>query len=153
MDLPGSVAMERWGRLFRSRPWHELRPDSDHVVVTGGVGEYWGNDYLSAAVAPDGSTLMAYMPTARTVTVEMAKLAKAGMTAWWFNPRSGEATAAGAVSASGAHAFTPIPGNLYASFPQGIELLFLPAVALGGNSPAAMVHFLFLLDLAVLMAC
>jgi hypothetical protein len=53
----------------------------------------------------------------------------------------------------GAHAFTPIPENLYASFPQGVELLFLPALSLGGNSAAAMVHFLFLLDLAVLMAC
>jgi hypothetical protein len=52
-----------------------------------------------------------------------------------------------------AHAFTPITTNLYASFPQGIELLFLPAFALGGPSAAAMVHFLFLLDLALLMVC
>jgi hypothetical protein len=52
-----------------------------------------------------------------------------------------------------AHAFIPIPTNLYASFPQGIELLFLPAFSIGGASAAAMVHFLFLLDLALLMFC
>jgi hypothetical protein len=52
-----------------------------------------------------------------------------------------------------AHGFERIPGNFYASFSQGIELLFLPAVSLGGPSSAALVHFLFLLDLPVLMIC
>jgi hypothetical protein len=53
----------------------------------------------------------------------------------------------------GAHGFMRIPTNLYASFPQGIELLFLPAVSLGGHSAAAVVHLLFLVDLALLMVC
>lgn len=50
-----------------------------------------------------------------------------------------------------AHGFTRIDQNLYANMPQGIDLLFLPAVSLGGNSAASMVHFLFLLDLALLI--
>jgi hypothetical protein len=50
-----------------------------------------------------------------------------------------------------AHAFVPITGNLYASLSQGIELVFLPAFSVGGPSATAMVHFLFLLDLALLM--
>jgi hypothetical protein len=50
-----------------------------------------------------------------------------------------------------AHGFTRIDQNLYASLPQGIDLLFLPAVSLGGNSAASMVHLLFLLDLPLLM--
>src|SRR5215470_2959447 len=50
-----------------------------------------------------------------------------------------------------AHGFTRIDQNLYANLPQGIDLLFLPAVSLGGNSAASMVHFLFLLDLPLLM--
>ena len=50
-----------------------------------------------------------------------------------------------------AHGFTRSEQNLYASLPQGIDLLFLPAVSLGGNSAASMVHFLFLLDLPLLM--
>jgi hypothetical protein len=52
-----------------------------------------------------------------------------------------------------AHGFERIPGNFYASLSQGIELLFMPAVSLGGNSSAALVHFLFLLDLPLLMFC
>jgi hypothetical protein len=53
----------------------------------------------------------------------------------------------------GAHSFLPITWNFYASLSQGIELLFLPAFSVGGASAAAMVHYLFLLDLAVLMVC
>jgi hypothetical protein len=52
-----------------------------------------------------------------------------------------------------AHAFRSMPGNFYASLPQGIELLFLPAFCVGGSSSAAVVHLLFLIDLAVLMVC
>ncbi|HZT33042.1 MAG TPA: hypothetical protein VFA33_24350 [Bryobacteraceae bacterium] len=51
------------------------------------------------------------------------------------------------------HGFARITWNFYASFPQGIELLFLPALALGRHSAAALVHFLFLLDLPLLMIC
>ena len=50
-----------------------------------------------------------------------------------------------------AHGFTGIDQNPSASLPQGIDLLFLPAVGWGGNSAASLVHFLFLLDLPLLM--
>jgi hypothetical protein len=50
-----------------------------------------------------------------------------------------------------AHGFERISQNLYANLSQGIELLFLPAFSLGGPSAAAMVHFLFLLDLPLMM--
>lgn len=52
-----------------------------------------------------------------------------------------------------AHGFTPIANDFYASLSQGIELLFLPAVSLGGHSAAALLHFLFLLDLPLMMIC
>ncbi len=110
MDAPGSVAMMNWGRLFRSRPWYDLVPDSDHKVVTQGVGEYWGNDYLAAGASADGATVIAYMPSTRTVTVDLAKLAKGRANAWWFDPRSGRAEAAGSFAAEGSRPFTP-PGE------------------------------------------
>lgn len=51
------------------------------------------------------------------------------------------------------HGFRSIPGNFYASLPQAIELLFMPAFSLGGPSAASVVHLLFLIDLAVLIVC
>jgi hypothetical protein len=50
-----------------------------------------------------------------------------------------------------AHGFERISQNLYSNLSQGIELLFLPAVSMGGNSASAMVHFLFLLNLPLMM--
>lgn len=52
-----------------------------------------------------------------------------------------------------AHGFEKIAGDFYASLSQGIELLFMPAVLLGGHSSAALVHFLFLIDLPLMMIC
>ena len=107
MDSPGSMALRHWGRLFRSRPWYHLVPDKDHKVVTGGVGEYWGLDYLTAAITPDGTTMMAYLPDARAITVDMSKLAKGRANAWWFDPRTGKAAAAGTFATEGSRQFTP----------------------------------------------
>jgi len=112
LDSPGSAALMHWGRLFRSRPWSDLVPDSAHRVVTGGVGEYWGLDYLAAAATADGTTVIAYMPDARTVTVDLSKLARGRANAWWFDPRTGAATAAGTFATEGTRPFTPpAPGD------------------------------------------
>ncbi len=45
------------------------------------------------------------------------------------------------------HGFVGLPGNMYASLTQGIELLFLFAFVLGRHSAAALVHCAFLLTL------
>ncbi len=97
MEAPGSMGMMYWGRLFRSRRWFDLTPDQNHKVVTDGVGESWGSDYLAAARTSDRSTVIAYMPTARTVTVDMTKLPKGEAVALWFDPRYGQSAARGDV--------------------------------------------------------
>ena len=107
MDLPGSVGMVYWGKLFHSRAWYDLIPDQKHEVVTGGLGEFTGSDYLAAARTSDGSTVMAYMPTSRTITVDMSKVSGAQAVGWWFDPRTGRATAAGTFPTSGTKQFTP----------------------------------------------
>ena len=109
MDLPGSVSMKHWGDLFRSRNWHELVPDQKHEVVTQGLGEFMGLDYLAAARTADGGTVIAYMPTSRAIKVDMSKISGSRARAWWFDPRSGEASDAGAFATHGFCEFTP-PG-------------------------------------------
>jgi hypothetical protein len=110
MDLPGSVGMQFWGELFHSRNWYDLIPDQKHEVVTSGLGEFTGLDYLAAARTSDGSTMIAYMPTSRTIGVDMSKISGSQVKAWWFDPRSGKAAPAGMFPASGTHDFTP-PGE------------------------------------------
>jgi len=107
MDLPGSQSMMHWGKLFRSRHWFDLLPDQKHEVVIAGVGEFLGNDYLAAGRTLDGSTVIAYMPTKRTIKVDMSKVSGAQAVAWWFDPSSGRVTEAGAFPTTGILEFTP----------------------------------------------
>ncbi len=107
MDLAGSMGMMYWGRLFRSRPWYELVPDQKHEVVTGGLGEFRGLDYLAAGRTPDGKTVIAYIPTRRSITVDMSKVSGDRAVSWWFDPRTGKASAAGEFPTTGRRDFVP----------------------------------------------
>lgn len=107
MDLPGSIGMMYWGKLFRSRPWFELIPDQKHKLVTSGLGEFNGMDYVAAARSADGSAAMAYLPSSRTITVELGKLSVKNIRAWWFNPRDGKASSIGTFPVDAAKNFTP----------------------------------------------
>ena len=110
MDATGSEDMVRLKALFLSRAWYELAPDDKHEVVVDGLGEFRGLDYLAAARTQDGATVMAYLPSERTFTVDMTKIAGLKAKAWWFNPRTGKTDLAGEFPTRGKRPFTP-PGQ------------------------------------------
>lgn len=127
LQSPGSMGMMYWGRLFRSRRWFDLVPDQDHKVITDGLGEFWGSDYLAAARTNDGATLIAYMPTPRTITADMTKFPKGPVNAWWFDPHNGKASLAGTYPAEGSHEFTPPgPGDWVLVLDQATAQLSAP---------------------------
>jgi len=107
MDAAGSKDMVRLKALFTSRPWYELAPDQKHEVVIDGLGEFNGLDYLAAARTADGGSVMAYLPSSRTFTVDMTKVAGAKAKAWWFNPRTGASNSAGEFPTHGKRQFDP----------------------------------------------
>jgi len=107
LNSVGAQDMRRLHLLFSSHPWYELIPDEKHEVVVDGLGEFNGMDYLTAARASDGSTVMAYMPTSRTATIEMNSLSGSEAVAWWFNPRTGQISEAGKFPTGGKRKFTP----------------------------------------------
>lgn len=110
IDGQGSRDMVHVKTLFSSRPWYNLIPDQQHKIVTGGLGEFNGTDYLAAALTSDGAALIAYMPTARTITIDLSKMSSAQVRGWWFNPRTGESTPAGDYPTNGPVHLTP-PGE------------------------------------------
>ena len=56
---------------------------------------------------------MVYVPVGRAFKVRMDKIAGAKVKAWWFNPRTGKATAIGTFANTGEHEFVPpTPGEL-----------------------------------------
>lgn len=89
LGLPGSVSMTHWGAFFRSIRWYDLVPDQDHRVVTGGLGEFNGLNFVSAAVSLDGSMILAYMPVHSSIRVDMTKMNGPKASGRWFNPRDG----------------------------------------------------------------
>lgn len=102
MDWPGAVGMGIMRRLFESRPWHTLVPDQSIIVAGQGTGE----EHKQAARGAAGAFLFVYLPRGGEVTVAMEKIAGDEVTAYWFDPRSGEATKIGAFGGSGAREFT-----------------------------------------------
>jgi hypothetical protein len=107
MDTTGSQDIMRLKALFTSRPWYDLVPDQKHEVVVDGLGEFNGLDYLAAARTHDGSTVIAYLPTARTFTVDLSKVAGTSAQAWWFNPRTGKVASAGKFATGAKQKFAP----------------------------------------------
>lgn len=111
MDAPGSVSMAHLRALFMSRPWQDLVPDQKHTVVTSGLGEFNGLDYVAAARASDESTVMAYLPAGHAVTMDMSKVSGSQAKVWWFDPRTGRARGVGLFPTRGFKEFTPPDSN------------------------------------------
>jgi hypothetical protein len=112
LDSEGSRSMVHLRSLFLSRPWYELIPDQAHKVVIDGLGEFRGLDYLSAARTADGRTLIAYIPTPRTFTVDMSQIAGERAKCWWLDPRTGKVKPEDTVPSDGQRQFrTPGDGD------------------------------------------
>jgi hypothetical protein len=82
-----------------------------HVKNRTGFGSIATNTYAPAARTSNGSLVVAYIPTIRTITVDMSKLA--GLTtACWYDPTNGKYidVSGSPFANSGGRRFTP-PGN------------------------------------------
>ena len=97
------------GRLFTSRAFYMLVPDQGHTVLTAGFES--GTTYAAAARASDGSSVIAYIPTRRTVTIDLSQIAGTSARAWWFNPRTAETTLINTYPTTGSTTFTPPDAN------------------------------------------
>lgn len=116
IDTPGARQLATMAALFRPRPWPALVPDDAHRVVTAGYGTFADrgsvndSDYAAAARTPDGDLVIAYMPTSRSITVDMAQL-RAPAAGHWYDPANGRYVdiAGSPFANAGARAFAP-PG-------------------------------------------
>jgi hypothetical protein len=99
--------MMHMGALFRSRAWSLLEPDYSHECILSGFGDFGGSDYAGAARTSDGNTIIVYLPTKRTVTVDLTKISGVQAKAWWFQPGTGIANLIGTFPATGEMQFTP----------------------------------------------
>ena len=130
LDTPGSREMGYLVKLFSGRPWYRLVPDQKHTLLTSGYGTFTttgdvdSSDYATAARTPDGKLAIVYLPTVRTFTIDLSKLA-ASVVARWYDPTAGTFTPAAPVSVNGSiETFRPADKN---SAGDGDWLLVLTA--------------------------
>lgn len=93
------------------REWWRLQPDNANAFLTSGLSS--GPDRAVASKADNGSYALAYLPSVRTVSINLGQLAGPRVAASWFDPATG-ATAAIAGSpfnATGAQTFRPAGNN------------------------------------------
>lgn len=111
---PGAAQMQHAKNLMLSRPFLTRIPD-DAIVVTDrvptsvpGAGRY----RFVATRDETGSYGMVYAPIGRKFKVRMDKITGPTVKAWWFNPRTGDATAIGEFPNMGEREFiSPNPGE------------------------------------------
>jgi len=119
IDTVGVSQLTIWKNFFASLPWQDLVPDQNHQVVTAGLGTYGTlhtavskSDYCTAARTPEGTAAVAYLPTPRTITVNMTGFHGPTNTQW-FDPTNGEyhSVAGGPFPNTGTREFTPPQKN------------------------------------------
>ena len=105
LDDPGAMSMVHVGDLARSRSLHTLVPDYDAQTVTGDRGDRRTGGWVPAARAEDGSTVVAYVPDGRSVTVDMGRVAGPLAQAWCYSPVTGGAADLGRFPTAGERVF------------------------------------------------
>jgi Protein of unknown function (DUF4038)/Putative collagen-binding domain of a collagenase len=114
IDQPGAGQMQFARKLLESRPFLTRIPD-DSIIVTNrvptsvpGAGRY----RFVATRDSERTFVMVYAPVGRPFQVHMALVKGSRANAWWFNPRTGEASSIGEFPTLGDREFTPpAPGE------------------------------------------
>ena len=126
LQAPGANDMRHLASLIASRSktpngtvvYFDRRPDNGVVKsVDGGKNPAKASErgHVAAMRDQNGKYLMAYVPTdgsARSLSVDMNKIAGSKAKAWWYSPSSGDAREIGVFDASGSRTFkTPSGAN------------------------------------------
>jgi len=118
MDTVGVEQVTYWKNLFLSLSWQDLIPDQEGAILRSGAGSpcdlrssVAGCDRAVAARSADGSLVVVYIPTSRTIRVNLGVLSQV-VHASWFDPSSGtyQAVSGRTFQNSGSQDLTP-PGK------------------------------------------
>jgi hypothetical protein len=107
LDLPGSLAMQRFGEFFAALPWTELQPDTDRSIGADGLGEARGLDRATVAAIKDRRLAVAYLPVRRDLTIAASALAGETVDVEWVHPASGGRIAGDSFPAADGAVLTP----------------------------------------------
>jgi hypothetical protein len=104
LNASGAHAIQHLKNLILSRPYFERV--NDQAALGGDEGER----YDRVLVTKGHNYLMAYVYTGREFKLMLGRTAGRECIAWWYNPRTGEATKIGSFKNEGEQVFDP-PGE------------------------------------------
>lgn len=90
--------------LMLSRPYFSR--EEDQGLIKSAVGNSY-IDLICAARDQKGSYAMIYLPQNKPVKIDLGKISGSKKNVWWYDPRTGGATADKTVSGNGTRSFTP----------------------------------------------
>jgi Protein of unknown function (DUF4038)/Putative collagen-binding domain of a collagenase len=111
LSSPGSRSMTIVAHVFGALPWWRLVPDEvGDALIVGGRGA--GNDRAVASLACDRRWGLLYVPTRRTLTIDVGAFAGSTVTLTWIDPTTGAGSRAkpGSARTRGEVRLSP-PGN------------------------------------------
>lgn len=111
MDTEGMQQARLTFALFESRPWQDLVPDHNSQVIVSGRGDFGSRDYVCAALTADASSLIAYVPSQRALTVDLSRISGVWARAFWYDPRTGDTRFAGLHRARSTRSFRSPEGD------------------------------------------
>jgi hypothetical protein len=114
LDTVGAAQVTIMARFFGSLPWYQLIPDQTHTLLVASYGTpnnaglVSANDYATASLTTDHTIGVLYLPTSRTITVDLTQF-RAPVNARWFDPTDGSYSPAASepLPNTGTHQFTP----------------------------------------------
>jgi hypothetical protein len=109
LESQGSQTLAYVGKFFGPRRFYTLVPDQSHTVMTSGYQS--GSTYAVTARTSSGSSVIAYIPTQRAVSIDMTKLTGTSALARWYNPRNDSFSTIGTYPTTGSQSFTPPDNN------------------------------------------
>jgi Protein of unknown function (DUF4038)/Putative collagen-binding domain of a collagenase len=122
LDSRGAQSMTHLRDLVNTMPWWLLEPDSDHTLLTDGLGPE--DERAVAASTADGSLAMVYIPGSREITVDLARLAGPLVEARWYDPADGSGPP---FSTTGPRRLSPESDSNSAGFRDWVLILESPA--------------------------
>jgi hypothetical protein len=103
INHPGSYEMMHMRRFFESHSWQKLRPAQELIID----GPKTGPAKIRAAIASDGTFLVAYSPMGEPFSINLDSLKSNHITAKWFDPRYGTVSTFQKADVLSVKTFTP----------------------------------------------
>jgi len=134
INQPGAAQMQHARALLESRPFLTRIPDQSVIVTDRVPTSVPGAGRYQFVATRDGSSsyAMVYSPIGRAFKVRMDVISGSNVKAWWFNPRTGQASEIGTFPNTGTREFLPPDAGEYLDW-----VLVLDDASNGFDKPGA----------------